>query len=110
MVNTVSSSQFHLYDEELRSAVQTFVERWAESIDPDAYFSDHPNPHYFLYIASYGESRLAELEQEREDLRIAKDHILGIVRARFPEINLEDTSQDAFTRYEKHLTEIERLG
>lgn len=110
LVNIVSSSQFHLYDEELRSAAQTLVEKWARSTNPDEYFSDHPNPHYFLYIASYGEGRLAELEQAREELRIAKHHLLGIIRTRFPEINLQATSQDAFTRYEKHLAEIEELG
>lgn len=103
LVNIFDSSQFHLYDEELRTAVQTFVARWAESTNPNEYFSNHPNPSYFLYIASYGERRLAELAQAREGLRIAKGHVLEIIRTRYPEINLQETSQDAFSRYEKYL-------
>jgi hypothetical protein len=105
--HTLGSSQFYLYDEELRNIVSNFVHHWAESTNPDDYFSDHPNPHYFLYIASNGEARMAELEQARGELRSFKDQLLGIIRTRYPEIDLQQTSPDALSRYEKHMESVE---
>jgi hypothetical protein len=103
----VGSSQFYLYDEELRAIVESFEVRWAESTSPDDYFSDHPNPRYFLYIASCGEERLAELELARENLRGLKSQLLETIRTRYPEIDLQETSRDAQARYEKHMEEVE---
>jgi hypothetical protein len=103
LVHITESSQFHLYDAELRTAVQLFVEKWAGSTDANDYFSDHPNPHYFLFIASHGSKRLAELEELRDELRSKRDHLLQIIRERFQEIDLQATSRDAGLRYDQEL-------
>jgi hypothetical protein len=105
-VNIAGSSQFHLYDAELGAAVGIFVAKWADSTNADDYFSDHPDPKYFLYIASNGPDRAAELEQIRDELRAAMGQLLEVIRTRFAEINLHETSQDAFLRYEKHLAAV----
>jgi hypothetical protein len=44
LVNITHSCQFHLYDMDLRAAVDVLVLKWAESTDANDYFSDHPNP------------------------------------------------------------------
>jgi hypothetical protein len=103
----VGSSQFYLYDEELRNTVSNFVHHWTESTNPDDYFSEHPNPHYFLYIASNGEERMAELEHARNELRSFKDELLEIVRTRYQEIDLQQTNSDAQSRYEHHMQAVE---
>ena len=86
LVNIAGSSQFHLYDAELGAAVGIFVAKWADSTNADDYFSDHPDPKYFLYIASNGPDRAAVLEQIRDELRAAMGQLLEVIRTRFAEI------------------------
>ncbi len=109
----ISSSTFHLYNEELKAAVLEFVEHWHDSMEFDHYT---PMIGSRAYIFTHGspsdavkEDRDFEyMDAARVHLHRAKDVLLSIIREHYPEIDLQASSDSAGVRLARELAGIRK--
>ncbi|MGH9697859.1 MAG: hypothetical protein ACRD5R_05875 [Candidatus Acidiferrales bacterium] len=114
VVGMVSSSSFHLYDEQLKNAVRRFVDDWRDSMKYDHYV-DRMTGRGFIFMQSDNPSvRERELtdweymDKARRRLRKSSDSLLHIIRTKFPEIDIRSMSEATAARYDAEDAELER--
>lgn len=109
----VHSSTFHVYDDDLRAAVFTLVQEWAESMKFDHYLPMKHSRAYVFKFSDHPKQFLKEqedfnyMEKARINLRKAADELLNVIRTKFPEVDIEAESQSAAAAYD---AEMERIG
>jgi hypothetical protein len=109
----LSSPLFHIYDAELRECVDTFFRHWSESIKYDQYdlmrngirYIWHPGPRSQRFRETL---ELREMESARLEMESAMEHLLKVIRTKFPEIDLQELSEATARRYNSEIQDIQR--
>lgn len=110
----VSSSSFHICDEDLRKAVRRFVKDWRDSMKYDHYVDRFRAPGFVFILSDHPPTRTRELadwkymDEARRRLRTSTDSLLNLLRAKFPEIDIRATSNATAASYDAEMAEIDR--
>jgi len=111
----VHASTFHVYDDDLKTAIFTFVKEWDESMRFDHYV---PMRHKRAYIFKFSErakeflkeqTEFKYMEKARIRMRKAADELLRVIRTKFPEIGIEAESQSAAAAYDAEIERIDKM-
>jgi hypothetical protein len=100
-----TSSRFHLYDSEVRDAVDKFLEHWNDSMRHDHYVPSSSGRLLMFKYSIYAteiekeEAEYKYMDAERGKLRSATDTLLALIRNKYPEIDIRALSDAAIDRY-----------
>jgi hypothetical protein len=100
----LSSPLFHIYDAELKERIMDFFNHWSGSIEYDQY-EILPNRSRYVWRSGLPSRRfresmeLAHMETERVKMHSAMKEFIALIRAKFPEIDLQELSQAVADRY-----------
>ncbi len=112
IVEVAASSTFHLYDKKLKYVVLNFIGCWKDSMKYDHYI---PMLGQRSYIFKPGDpsqrvreqSEFKYMEEKRRDLFKAKNRLLDILRKNYPELHVQELSDEAGARYDADMTDTE---
>jgi len=111
----VHASTFHVYDDDLRTAIFNLVQEWEDSMRFDHYLPMRHNRAYIFKFSDYPRVFLKEqrdfeyMEKTRIRLRKAADELLSLIRTKFPEIDIEAESQSAAAAYDAEMARIDKV-
>lgn len=107
------SSEFYVYDDETRAALEAFVRPFLRTIANDDFFTEMSGGLYrFISEAHYhdhGEWE-AELREFRASVRAARlgyGQLIGLMRRKWAEIDLVETSREARARRRREAVDLE---
>ena len=112
-VNEIAAgSAFHLYDQDLRKAVDAFVHDWGDSMKYDHYFPSKSG-HLYVFTSDWPGNKKIRADFEYMDkarirLRASKDTLLDLIRTKFPEIDVQAASDAAGAKYNSDMADIDQ--
>ncbi len=106
------NSLFHIYDSELREAVDRFGEAWKGSFDDRFYHETHSGDYVFTnpgdtWLTGQKKEAWDAIEAALKIVRAAKDDLLRIIRERYIEIDIHETNKNAFNRLKEWRREVD---
>jgi hypothetical protein len=109
----ISSSAFHLYDQELKGAVINFVKHWHNSMKYDHY-TPMIGARSLIFTRGHPSDSPKEqrdwdyMDRARGELRKSTDSLLDLIRAKFPEIDIQGISNATGARYDAQMAEMQQ--
>ncbi len=102
----ITSSLFHVYDEEASDTLLSIHKAWSGCVSHGGQYHTASNPDVFVFAnpmdfpLDRGQEReWNEIESASDKLRKSLDKLLGIIRERYLEIDIDEMSKKAWQEY-----------
>lgn len=102
----VTASDFHLYDNELKTLVSEFFEVWGKGLGFGEYFTQTNNPNLYKFDSRLDVFRSKEFREIHDEFtqaiwnsEVQLKALLSAVRRKFAEIDIEETNLAAWSEY-----------